>query len=75
MVKINKDLNVSTYLCPTDDQLLVLLLDLFMAGSETTSNSLSFSILYLVRYPDVQKKIQQEIDSLEKEPTILDRYK
>ncbi|XP_026686643.1 uncharacterized protein LOC103519287 [Diaphorina citri] len=59
----------------TDDQLLVLLLDLFMAGSETTSNSLSFSVLYLIRYPHVQRKIQEEIDSLNKEPTILDRYK
>ncbi|KAI5730597.1 hypothetical protein M8J76_015514 [Diaphorina citri] len=59
----------------SDDQLLVLLLDLFMAGSETTSNSLSFSVLYLIRYPHVQRKIQEEIDSLNKEPTILDRYK
>ena len=37
-------------------------MDLFLAGSETTSNMLSFAILYMTLYPDIQKNVQKEID-------------
>ncbi|XP_011310802.1 probable cytochrome P450 303a1 [Fopius arisanus] len=43
-------------------QLLAIWVDLFMAGSETTTKALNFCFLYLVLYPDVQKKAQDEID-------------
>lgn len=33
-----------------------------MAGTETTSSTLTFIILYLIKYPDVQKKIHMELD-------------
>nr|CAH7744053.1 unnamed protein product [Callosobruchus chinensis] len=46
----------------TDDQLMSLCLDLFMAGSETTSNSLGFSMLLMVLYPEVQRRVQDELD-------------
>jgi len=39
------------------------LIDLFIAGSETTSTTLSWAILYMLLYPDVQKKVQQELDA------------
>ena len=48
----------------SDEQLLSLLLDMFMAGSETTSNTLEFSMLYMIKYPEVQKKVQKEMDSV-----------
>ena len=38
--------------------------DLFLAGSETTSTSLTFSVLYLVSYPKVQRKLHEEMDSV-----------
>ena len=38
------------------------LLDLIIAGSDTTSLALSFSVLYMVRFPEVQRKAQEEID-------------
>lgn len=41
---------------------MALCLDMFMAGSETTNNSISFGMMYLVLNPDVQKKAQEEID-------------
>lgn len=43
-------------------QLLVLLEDLFMAGTETTSNTILFISYHLIQYPEVQKKIHAELD-------------
>ena len=37
------------------------LLDLFLAGSETTSTTLTWALLYMARYPEVQKKVQEEM--------------
>ncbi|XP_065208481.1 methyl farnesoate epoxidase-like [Planococcus citri] len=70
--KSNKD---STF---TENQLLAILMDFFMAGTETTSNTLSFIIHYLVKYPQVQEKIHAEIDkalSPQQIPTMEDREK
>lgn len=59
----------------SEDQLLALCMDLFMAGSETTSNSLSFSFLNLILNPEIQKKAQEEIDSVlgDRMPSLDDR--
>ncbi len=38
------------------------LVDLFMAGMETTASSLLWSYLYLLHFPECQVKIHQEID-------------
>lgn len=40
------------------------LLDLFTAGLDTTSNFLGFAMLYMIHHPDVQKRVQQEIDDV-----------
>ncbi|XP_056637719.1 methyl farnesoate epoxidase [Diorhabda sublineata] len=62
----------------SEEQLLAICMDMFMAGSETTSNTLSFSFLYLILYPDVQKKAQEEIDRVigkDRNPSLDDRPK
>ncbi|KAB0792386.1 hypothetical protein PPYR_14345 [Photinus pyralis] len=46
----------------TEGQLLAICVDLFVAGSETTTKTLGFAFLYLILYPDVQRKAQEEID-------------
>lgn len=46
----------------TEEQLRVVLLDLFMAGSDTTSNTLAFTVLYMLHYPRVQDRLAEEID-------------
>lgn len=46
----------------TEDGLLGLLFDLFGAGAEPMSNTLSFALLYLILHPDVQQKLQKQID-------------
>lgn len=60
----------------SENQLLAICLDLFMAGSETTNKSLAFAFLYIVLYPDVQKKAQEEIDTVvgrDRAPALSDR--
>ncbi|XP_069696212.1 methyl farnesoate epoxidase-like [Periplaneta americana] len=60
----------------TVDSLIVVCLDLFIAGSETTSNTLGFSMLYMVLYPTVQAKVQRELDAVigrDRRPSLEDR--
>ncbi|XP_069831986.1 cytochrome P450 2K6-like isoform X2 [Dendropsophus ebraccatus] len=44
-----------------DENLLSLVTDLFAAGMETTSTTLRWSLLLMMKYPEVQKKVQKEI--------------
>ena len=58
------------------DGLKTILLDLFIAGSETTSTTLTWAALYMVRYPEIQEKVQKEIDSvvgLNRSPSMTDK--
>ncbi|KAJ8417898.1 hypothetical protein AAFF_G00227410 [Aldrovandia affinis] len=45
-------------------QMIILLLDLFFAGTDTTSNTLRTALLYLMTHPDVQERCQKEIDEV-----------
>ncbi|XP_018418126.1 PREDICTED: cytochrome P450 2C25-like [Nanorana parkeri] len=47
-----------------DDSLLAMVVNLLAAGSETTASSLKFCLAFLAHCPDVQEKIQQEIDEV-----------
>ncbi|XP_014681201.1 PREDICTED: cytochrome P450 2J5-like [Priapulus caudatus] len=38
--------------------------DLFLAGTETTSNTLYWFMLFMLHHPHVQAKVQEEIDSI-----------
>ena len=38
--------------------------DMFLAGTETTATSLSWTLLYLATWPEIQTKCQQAIDSV-----------
>ena len=52
------------------------LFDLFLAGSETTSTTLTWAALYMVRYPHIQKKVQEELDQVvgqNRRPSIKDK--
>lgn len=70
---VNTEDKPSTF---SEKQLVAICMDMFMAGSETTSKTLSFGFQYLLLYPDVQKKAQQEIDEVvgrNRRPTLNDR--
>ena len=46
------------------DNLQSTLFDLFTAGFETISTTLTWGCLYMVRYPGVQARVQQELDTV-----------
>jgi methyl farnesoate epoxidase / farnesoate epoxidase len=50
--------------CFSDEQLFGICIDFFQAGSETTSNSLGFAVLYMLHHPDVMGKVQKELMSV-----------
>ncbi|PIO29878.1 hypothetical protein AB205_0073110, partial [Aquarana catesbeiana] len=47
-----------------NDNLIALVYDLFLAGMETTTTTLRWAILLMIKYPEIQKKVQNEIDSI-----------
>merc|ERR1711962_180607 len=51
------------------------LMDIFGAGSETTSAVLIFAFNYLTRYPEIQERVQKEIDTVigSRAPELTDR--
>ena len=40
------------------------ILDLFLAGTETSSTTMDWLLLYMVAFPEVQKRCQQDIDKV-----------
>uniref|UniRef100_A0A8C3XRI8 Steroid 17-alpha-hydroxylase/17,20 lyase n=1 Tax=Chelydra serpentina TaxID=8475 RepID=A0A8C3XRI8_CHESE len=60
----------------TDDHLLMTVADIFGAGVETTNTVLKWAVLYLLHYPEVQRKVQEELDQkigFERHPQLSDR--
>ncbi|XP_022087524.1 cytochrome P450 2J5-like isoform X1 [Acanthaster planci] len=52
------------------------IMDLFAAGTDTTSNTLLWLISFVLKYPEVQEKIQQEISEVvgsNRQPSCEDR--
>ena len=42
------------------------IIDLFIAGMETTSSALLWTFLYMLHHPDIQSKVHDEIDQVSK---------
>ncbi|XP_069799541.1 cytochrome P450 2C18-like [Dendropsophus ebraccatus] len=60
------------------DNLFVTVLNLFFAGTETTSTTLRHSLRLSLKHADVQAKVQKEIDTVvgpDRSPSIEDRSK
>ncbi|XP_010743976.3 cytochrome P450 2J6 [Larimichthys crocea] len=56
--------------------LCVCTLDLFGAGTETTTTSLHWGLLYMIYYPHIQERVQAEIDKVvgsSRQPSLADR--
>ncbi|XP_077908768.1 cytochrome P450 2D17-like isoform X1 [Ictidomys tridecemlineatus] len=47
-----------------DENLRIMVLDLFTAGMVTTSTTLAWALLLMILHPDVQRRVQQEIDEV-----------
>lgn len=60
----------------TDEQLLSVCLDFFQAGTETTSNTLSFGLMYMIHNRRVNDKVHNELDAVvgrKRLPNLNDR--
>ena len=59
----------------TDMNMEMILADLFVAGAETTTTTLHWSIAYLVTWPEVQQKIAEERKRVigDRQPCLKDR--
>ena len=50
----------------TVKQLIMIILDIFIGGSQTTSTIIDLSLMTMVIYPEVQKRCQEEIEKVVK---------
>ncbi|XP_044278275.1 cytochrome P450 2D14-like [Varanus komodoensis] len=48
----------------TEQNLTLIVIDLFGAGTETTSSTILWGMIYMVFHPEVQKRVQEEIDTV-----------
>ncbi|KAG1679867.1 Urocanate hydratase [Nymphon striatum] len=58
------------------EQLKFLIIDLFAGGTETSNHTLRWALLYMIHNPDIQKKVQKELDDVignERLPSMEDK--
>lgn len=48
----------------TDMQLSMTIVDIFLAGARTTSTTLDLAMMTLITYPEIQKRIHDELDDM-----------
>ncbi|XP_043231523.1 methyl farnesoate epoxidase-like [Amphibalanus amphitrite] len=61
----------------TERNLAIIGMDFFVAGVETTTSTLTWALLLMVLHPDVQARVQREIDSVvgRRSPSYADRVR
>ncbi|TRY57098.1 hypothetical protein DNTS_023979 [Danionella cerebrum] len=58
------------------ENLCICSLDLFVAGTETTATTLYWGLLFMIKYPEIQAKIHEEIDRVvgdSRQPSLSDK--
>ncbi|XP_025950590.1 cytochrome P450 2J2-like [Dromaius novaehollandiae] len=65
-----KDDPTSTF---NTDNMVQTVVDLLLGGTETTSTTLLWALLYMVKYPEIQERVQREIEAV-LEPSQLISY-
>uniref|UniRef100_A0A0B7BKR2 Cytochrome P450 n=1 Tax=Arion vulgaris TaxID=1028688 RepID=A0A0B7BKR2_9EUPU len=75
-MKKMKDKGASTKL--DEENLVVIIRTLFSAGTDTTSTTILWCLLYMLHHPDVQEKVYREIEvhvGTERTPNMADKPK
>ena len=73
-IYLKKEQGIDTKL--NEDNMEATLEDLFLGGSETSANTLKWSILLMISYPNVQSRVQRELDDVvgrSRLPILADR--
>uniref|UniRef100_A0A8C9XA92 Cytochrome P450, family 2, subfamily U, polypeptide 1 n=1 Tax=Sander lucioperca TaxID=283035 RepID=A0A8C9XA92_SANLU len=71
-----KEISVQEDSSFTEDYLFYIIGDLFIAGTDTTANSILWILLYMVLHPDIQDRVQAEIDEVvgtHRDPSMTDK--
>ncbi len=63
-IQNTKDETSSFYQNKGYNNLVNTMLELFVAGSETTSTTLTWAVLYMIREPEIQSRVQAELDKV-----------
>uniref|UniRef100_A0A3B4H914 Cytochrome P450 2F2-like n=1 Tax=Pundamilia nyererei TaxID=303518 RepID=A0A3B4H914_9CICH len=61
LLRLNKHIPTSQF---HYDNLVSTVLNLYLAGTETTSSTIRYALNVLIKYPQIQETIQQEIDTV-----------
>jgi cytochrome P450 len=59
----------------TEHQIISVCADLFTAGTETTASTVGFALRYLIKYPEIQDKVREELHRVigkERPPSMED---
>ncbi|XP_068135957.1 cytochrome P450 2G1-like [Hyperolius riggenbachi] len=59
------------------DNLVASIFEMFVAGTETTANTLQFALLAVIKHPHIQERVQKELDEAigpDRLPGIADRF-
>ncbi|XP_067829664.1 cytochrome P450 1A1 [Heptranchias perlo] len=70
--KVDENANIQI----SDEKIVGIVNDLFGAGFDTITTALSWAVMYLVSYPDIQKRLHEEIDEnigKDRSPRISDK--
>ncbi|XP_037801025.1 cytochrome P450 2L1-like isoform X1 [Penaeus monodon] len=68
LIAIDEKSEIAEYFGELD--LMRIIFDLFAAGFDTTANTLRWVILYMARFPEVQRRVQQQIDEVVPRDTL-----
>jgi len=70
-----KEMRTSPDISFTEEELLVVSMDMFTAGSETTSTTLAWAVNYMITHPEIQARVQAEIDTVlgDRPPSLEDK--
>ena len=70
-----KEMRNSPDISFTEEELLVVSMDMFTAGSETTSTTLAWAVNYMITHPEIQARVQAEIDTVlgDRPPSLEDK--
>ncbi|XP_068248303.1 cytochrome P450 2L1-like isoform X2 [Palaemon carinicauda] len=64
LIELDKQKNETDSEVFSEDDLIRDIFDLFAAGFDTTSSTIRWASLYLASHPEVQKKVQRELDDV-----------